>query len=121
IGTFFRGPGWMWFWPGQIWDANRVVFESNRDLPDLIGVSSVAGKMVVGALALAAYFAVAAAGVRKLFLGIAFNRKLYARMTLLQTLAFEFFLTTMLLLPVKMLLWHLLRIKYILVTPWFNV
>ncbi len=121
IGTFLRGPGWMWFWPGQTWDANRVVFEGNRDLPDLIGVSSVAGKAVAGALALAAYFAIAAWGVRKLFLGIAFNRKLYARMTLLQTLAFEFFLTTMLLLPVKMMLWHFLRIKYILVTPWFNV
>ncbi len=20
IGTFFRGPGWNWFWPGQVWD-----------------------------------------------------------------------------------------------------
>ncbi len=24
IGTFIRGPGWMWFWPGQTWDAQRV-------------------------------------------------------------------------------------------------
>src|ERR1700756_161503 len=24
IGTFIRGPGWMWFWPGQTWDAERV-------------------------------------------------------------------------------------------------
>ena len=23
IGTFIRGPGWMWFWPGQTWDPNR--------------------------------------------------------------------------------------------------
>ena len=21
IGTFIRGPGWMWFWPGRTWDA----------------------------------------------------------------------------------------------------
>jgi cytochrome b/b6/petD-like protein len=121
IGTFIRGPGWVWFWPGQTWDPNRVVFEFNRNLPELIGVASVAGKMVVGVVALGFYFAASAWGIRRLFVGNEFNRKLYARMTLLQTLAFEFFLATMLLLPVKMLLWHFARIKYILVTPWFNI
>ena len=25
IGTFIRGPGWMWFWPGTTWDHNRLV------------------------------------------------------------------------------------------------
>src|SRR5260370_1118652 len=24
IGTFIRGPGWQWFWPGQTWDHNRL-------------------------------------------------------------------------------------------------
>ncbi len=37
IGTFIRGPGWMWFWPGQTWDHNRLIYEVNRDLPDLFG------------------------------------------------------------------------------------
>ncbi|HYE64168.1 MAG TPA: hypothetical protein VD966_01220, partial [Pyrinomonadaceae bacterium] len=32
IGTFIRGPGWIWFWPGQTWDHNAVVFDKNRDL-----------------------------------------------------------------------------------------
>src|SRR5438034_1346691 len=27
VGTFIRGPGWMWFWPGQTWDPSRVVYE----------------------------------------------------------------------------------------------
>ena len=35
IGTFIRGPGWQWFWPGQTWDHNRLIYEVNRDLPDL--------------------------------------------------------------------------------------
>jgi len=35
IGTFIRGPGWQWFWPGQVWDHNRLIYEVNRDLPDL--------------------------------------------------------------------------------------
>jgi len=34
IGTFIRGPGWQWFWPGQTWDHNRLIYEVNRDLPD---------------------------------------------------------------------------------------
>ena len=26
IGTFIRGPGWQWFWPGQTWDHNRLIY-----------------------------------------------------------------------------------------------
>ena len=26
IGTFIRGPGWMWFWPGQTWDHNKLIY-----------------------------------------------------------------------------------------------
>ena len=36
IGTFIRGPGWIWFWPGQTWDHNAVVFDRNVDLHDMI-------------------------------------------------------------------------------------
>ena len=38
IGTLIRGPGWMWFWPGTTWDHNRLIFEVNRDLPDIFGI-----------------------------------------------------------------------------------
>src|SRR5881394_1310265 len=37
IGTFIRGPGWIWFWPGQTWDHNTVVFDRNRDLHEILG------------------------------------------------------------------------------------
>src|SRR5215211_8039569 len=36
IGTFIRGPGWVWFWPGQTWDHNAVVFDRNRDLHEIV-------------------------------------------------------------------------------------
>jgi len=49
IGTFIRGPGWQWFWPGQTWDHNRLIYEVNRDLPDLFGIASNLGKAVFGA------------------------------------------------------------------------
>src|ERR1700692_2461333 len=46
IGTFIRGPGWQWFWPGQTWDHNRLIYEVNRDLPDLFGITSNLGKAI---------------------------------------------------------------------------
>src|SRR5437879_1304439 len=39
IGTFIRGPGWIWFWPGETWDHNTVVFDRNRDLHEILGVT----------------------------------------------------------------------------------
>ena len=45
IGTMIRGPGWMWFWPGVTWDHNRLIFEVNRDLPDIFGITGRIGKV----------------------------------------------------------------------------
>jgi hypothetical protein len=121
IGTFIRGPGWVWFWPGQTWDHNRVVFEANRDLPDLFGITGALGKSVLGALVLGFYVLLAATGIHKLITMKGFNRKIYQRMTALQYLTLQFFLITMMGLPVKMLARLLFRIKYIWITPWFNI
>jgi len=121
IGTFIRGPGWMWFWPGQTWDPNRLIFETNRDLPDLFSITSKIGKGIFGAMAVFAYSALAAFGVHKLATLTPFNRKILARMTLSQYLAMQIFLILMLSLPVKILLRQLFRIKYVWITPWFNI
>ncbi len=40
IGVFFRGPGWLWYWPWQEWDHARVVFEPTKDLTSVIGIDS---------------------------------------------------------------------------------
>ena len=121
IGTFIRGPGWMWFWPGQTWDPSRVVFEVNRDLPDLFGITSMWAKTVFGAVVMALYFVVAGGFFHKLINWTPFNRKIYERMSFLQYATLQVFLIIMLLLPIKILIRHLFRIKYIWVTPWFNV
>jgi hypothetical protein len=121
IGTFIRGPGWMWFWPGQTWDHTRVIFESNRDLPDLFNITSALGKGIFGAIVVGLYFVLAAAGIHKLITWNNFNKKMYERMTLVQYLTMQFFLVVMLSLPVKILLKQLFRIKYVWITPWFNV
>src|ERR1700751_3215530 len=39
IGTFIRGPGWMWFWPTSTWDAARVEYAVNRNLAAIFGIN----------------------------------------------------------------------------------
>lgn len=121
IGTFIRGPGWMWFWPGMTWDHTRVVYELNRDLPDIFGITSAVGKAVFGAMAVGLYFVLAGGFIHRLITWNDFNRKWYDRMTFLQYATMQFFLITMLSLPVKMLLKLVFNIKYVWITPWFNI
>ena len=121
IGTFIRGPGWVWFWPGQTWDHNRVVFEANRDLPDIFGIAGPWGKGIFGAIIMGIYGVLMAAGIHKLINWNEFNKKIYRRMTFIQYVTLQFFLVTMMLLPVKMIARLAFRIKYIWITPWFNI
>jgi hypothetical protein len=127
IGTFIRGPGWMWFWPGQTWDHNKLVFEVNRDLHELwplyyvIPQDSWPAKIVFGALVVGGYYVVAGFAVHKLMTINAFTRRILNRMGLVQYLTIQFFFITMMGLPVKMLARLLFRIKYVWVTPWFTV
>jgi hypothetical protein len=121
IGTLIRGPGWMWFWPGTTWDHNRLIFEINRDLPDLFGIGSRIGKIIFGGIVVAGYCVLAAIGMHKLLTRTSFNRKILARMSVLQYVTMQVFLVIMLSLPVKILLRLMFRIKYIWVTPWFNI
>jgi hypothetical protein len=119
IGTFIRGPGWQWFWPGQTWDHNRLIYEVNRDLPDLFGLTSNMAKIIFGAIVVGGYYLLGGGLVYSLF-----RRKMgkdFQRMSLLQFSIMQFLLLTMVALPLKMalrLLWH---IKYVWITPWFNV
>jgi hypothetical protein len=111
----------MWFWPGTTWDHNRLIFEVNRDLPDIFGITSKVGKNIFGALVTLAYCVVAAIGIHKLITWTPFNRKMYARMSVLQYATMQIFLIVMLSLPVKILARLVGRIKYVWVTPWFNI
>ncbi|HYV13285.1 MAG TPA: hypothetical protein VE980_20440 [Pyrinomonadaceae bacterium] len=142
IGTFIRGPGWIWFWPGQTWDHNAVVFDKNVDLHDLLaqklhlaflaynpwkfifGLLVVSGFYLVGALFFHWLMTVDFKRLRwnRLFPKNAFEEKLLARTSLLQYLTFQFFAVSVLLaLPVKLFLRLVFTIKYVWVTPWFNI
>jgi hypothetical protein len=127
IGTFIRGPGWLWFWPGMTWDHNRLVFEVNRDIYDFAvfswipGIHSAAGKLIFGALVFGLYVAVAGYGFHKLLTLNEFNRKIYQRMNIFQYITLQALLILMMLLPLKIVLRLVLRLKYMWVTPWFNI
>jgi hypothetical protein len=122
IGTFMRGPGWVWFWPGQTWDHNTVIYEVNRDLPDIVGITSQPLKGIFGALVVGLFFVIAGLITHKIIMRTEFDKKIFERTTLLQYLIFQFFAITVLwALPVKLVLRLLFRIKYVMVTPWFNV
>jgi hypothetical protein len=121
IGTLIRGPGWMWFWPGMTWDHNRLIFEINRDLPDIFGIKNALLKNLFGAIVIGIYAVLAWIGIHMLIVSTPLSRKIYARMSLLQYVVMQVFLIIMLALPVKILIRLLFRIKYVWITPWFNV
>jgi hypothetical protein len=152
IGTFIRGPGWIWFWPGQTWDHNAVVFDKNVDLHDMIAATSLGkllphwalsanpGKFIFGLIVVTGFYIVGALFFhwlmtvdfkkirfrrpfgQNLFPKNEFEQKLLARTSLLQYLTFQFFAVSVLLaLPVKLILRLALTIKYVWVTPWFNI
>jgi len=147
IGTFIRGPGWIWFWPGQTWDHNAVVFDKNVDLHDMIAMSKVGkalnlgvvlqstpGKIIFGGLVVGGFYILGGLFFHwlmqvdfkrirlrppfRLFPKDPFEQKLLARTSLLQYLTFQFFAVSVLLaLPVKLLLRLTLTIKYVWVIP----
>ena len=145
IGTFIRGPGWMWFWPTSTWDAERVEYAVNRNL-DTIPAALTGGlfqingswiahlmpaanrayapilaRIIFGFFPIAIYFLLAAYLIYLVMNSTDFARRIFRRMTLLQIVTTDLLLVLMLALPVKILLRLVFRIKYIWVTPWFSI
>ena len=117
IGVFLRGPGWNFFWPWQTWDPHKVVAMNQVDWPYLLGARGYWSS-----------FAIGAATIGALYGAIPLTWKLYGRKAaiLRQLGAVRFAIVgvlfaTMLLLPLKMLLRWTLDVKYLWVTPWFNL
>src|SRR5690348_14171705 len=102
IGTFIRGPGWQWFWPGQTWDHNRLIYEVNRDLPDLFGITSNLAKIIFGAIVVGGFYVLGGFLLHAYFRRT--NPRDYKRMSLLQYSIMMVFFLTMVGLPIKMLL-----------------
>jgi hypothetical protein len=138
IGTFIRGPGWMWFWPGQTWDASRVDFMVNRNLDQVMPFSvngslvkylpgvtpayaPILARTIFGVFPVGLFFIVASYGMYRLMTLTPFARKIFQRMSLLQIVTADLFLVLMVSLPIKIILRLVFVIKYVWVTPWFSI
>ncbi|MCB9849380.1 MAG: cytochrome C [Phycisphaerales bacterium] len=119
IGTFIRGPGWQWFWPGTFWDHHRVVHETNRNLHEIFGISGQPAEGIFGAAVVGGYFALGMAAFHVLFKKFANNA--YRAMNIVQLLIVNSLFVMMMGMPVKIIARLAFRIKYVWVTPWFNI
>ena len=117
IGIFFRGPGWNFFWPWQYWDPHKVVAITNVNLPYAMGVRGESAAFIVGALCFVGWYV---PGV--LYYLLMHKRSLtLQRMGLIRYAIVAFLFLTMMALPMKMFLRIVFNIKYVWVTPWFNI
>jgi len=136
IGTFIRGPGWMWFWPSMTWDAERIEYTVNRNLDQIFGINgswfhalfhipvdqaAIWARAVFGIFPLIIFFLIGAWLVHMICMSTEFSRRIYKRMSLIQLVTMYVLLILMLSLPVKMLARLVFNIKYVWVTPWFSV
>ena len=120
VGVFVRGPGWMWFWPWQEWNPHRIIAETNYDLSQFIGIDSksLLG-FVVGGGVIVVYYIVGIA--------VPYLYMKHKKMQVIEKLGIEryamvaFLFLTMMGLPIKVFLRLVFHLKYVWVTPWFNI
>ncbi|MCB9883656.1 MAG: cytochrome C [Planctomycetes bacterium] len=123
IGTLIRGPGWQWFWPGQTWDHHRVIHEFNRDLHEFVGIGKGPEdtwlRFFFGGAIVAIYLGAGWWLCHKLFQK--YLSKMYSNMSLIQIGTTISLMLIMMALPVKVILRLGFSVKYVWVTPWFNI
>ena len=122
-GVFLRGPGWNLFWPWEVWDPHKVVALTNVDLPywgpfKVLGNPKIFDVELLGLTLVTLYLIV---------LPVAFWFWKSKTSPILQELGplrygiVAFLFLAMMGLPIKMVLRIAFNIKYLWVTPWFNV
>ena len=104
IGQFLRGPNWQFYWPWQDWAVAKSAEEHLWSFPWWLGLPL-----------LAAYFGVGLwwPARRWAWLYDGLGRGRYATVMIFALLMDG--------IPVKIVLRLVLHVKYVLITPWFNI
>ena len=123
IGTFWRGPGWYFFFPWEHWDTHRVVALTNVDWSELVGIHTRRADnslnpfaFIYGAVWVIGYYSLAG-----LYWFRNKNSDFMKKLGFFRYNVTAFLFLSMMALPIKMVLRIALNIKYIWVTPWFNI
>ncbi|MCP4268362.1 MAG: cytochrome C [Candidatus Brocadiaceae bacterium] len=120
VGVFMRGPGWLWFWPWQEWDFHKIVADTNYDLTQFIGIDSKSFLgSVIGGGVITVYFFLGMV-IPYLFMK-ATGSKALEKLGLIRYSLVAFLFLSMMGLPIKVFLKLVFHLKYIWVTPWFNI
>lgn len=129
LGTFMRGPGWNFFWPWETWDPHYVAVLTNVDLSEKFGIPTHLpdntlnpAAFIFGAVCVVTYFS-AGPIVWILKRKTDFMQKL----GLVRYMVISFLLLSMGGVIIKILLrlgptfFAANPVKYVWVTPWFNI
>lgn len=117
VGTFLRGPGWNFFAPWQKWDPHLVVPLMNVNLSYLFGIRNEQTANFFGFVVVAGYYALGPI----FYIWKQKSSRFLQELGLIRYIIVSFLFLTMLALPIKMALRWGLNIKYVWVTPWFNI
>lgn len=117
LGTFLRGPGWNFFAPWELWDPHKVVAMVNVDLHEWFGIRSKLGAGIFGFILVGGYFAL----IPIYWLWKKDKSEILKTLGPLRYSVNAFLFLSMMGLVIKMILRIGFNIKYIWVTPWFNV
>lgn len=120
IGVFMRGPGWLWYWPWEAWDHNRILHQTNVDITQFFNIDSRSNLgFVIGGGIISLYFGL---GILLPYLYLKkWKSDFLKKLGMLRYIILGFLFWTMIGLPIKIILTLTLNIKYIWVTPWFNI
>ncbi len=120
IGVFMRGPGWLWFWPWEEWDHTRVVYQVNVDLTQFVGIDSRSPLgFILGGSVVFLYFGLG------MLMPYYYWKKNHSdflkKLGMTRYIIISSLFWIMIGLPIKIILRLAMNVKYIWVTPWFNI
>ena len=117
VGTFLRGPGWNLFLPWEYWDPHKLVPLTNVNLSEFIGIQDAMTANFFGFAVVAGYFALGPI----FYFWKSKSNKFLQELGLIRYVIVSFLFLCMMALPIKMILRLALNIKYVWVSPWFNI
>jgi hypothetical protein len=129
VGTFLRGPGWNFFMPWEAWDIHKVAVLNNVDLSEFFGMpthfpdnSLNPAAFIFGAVVVLGFYSLGGVYYLKKR-----NTDWMKKLGLLRYTIVSLLLLTMIGLVLKILLrivpptFGIYPVKYVWVTPWFNI